>query len=58
MLEVEQASINSEAQARLAQIRSQLGLGPGTEAPSDAPADGQTAEGAAGTPGETPSPGA
>jgi hypothetical protein len=54
MLEVEQASMNSEAQARLAQIRSQLGLGAGAaaDAPSDAPT-GQTAEG-----GEAPSPGA
>ncbi|HVF13670.1 MAG TPA: PspA/IM30 family protein, partial [Acidimicrobiales bacterium] len=31
MLEVEQAQVNSEAQARLAQIRSQLGLSSGTE---------------------------
>jgi phage shock protein A len=46
MLEVEQASMNSEAQARLAQIRSQLGIGTGTgaaaEAPADAPAEGAT----------------
>jgi phage shock protein A len=35
MLEVEQASMNVEAQARLAQIRSQLGLGAAT--PQDAP---------------------
>jgi phage shock protein A len=48
MLEVEQASMNSEAQARLAQIRSQLGIGPGTGAPADAPA-----EGAPGTAGST-----
>jgi hypothetical protein len=50
MLEVEQASMNSEAQARLAQIRSQLGLAAGpsdAEAPSDAPADGTTAPGSA-----------
>jgi phage shock protein A len=42
MLEVEQASMNSEAQARLAQIRSQLGLAAGTDdtaAPSDAVQD-------------------
>jgi phage shock protein A len=53
MLEVEQASINSEAQARLAQIRTQLGLGAPAEtpqvdaAPSDAaaPADGTAAPG-------------
>lgn len=37
MLEVEQAQINSEAQARLAEIRSQLGLAPADTAP--APAD-------------------
>jgi phage shock protein A len=54
MLEVEQASMNSEAQARLAQIRSQLGIGAGTEAPADAPVEAQTE----GTPGETPSTGA
>ena len=41
MLEVEQASMNAEAQARLAQIRAQLGLeaggpSPGTPVPSDA----------------------
>jgi phage shock protein A len=40
MLEVEQASMNSEAQARLAQIRSQLGLASGEKAaPSDATGD-------------------
>jgi len=33
MLEVEQASMNSEAQARLSQIRAQLGLG-AAEAPA------------------------
>ena len=38
MLEVEQAAMNTEAQARLAQIREQLGIGPGS-APSDAPTD-------------------
>jgi phage shock protein A len=50
MLEVEQASMNVEAQARLSQIRAQLGIGPATE---DAPADGA---GAARTndAGETP----
>jgi hypothetical protein len=36
MLEVEQASMNNEAQARLAEIRSQLGLGAGSEATSGA----------------------
>ena len=48
MLEVEQASMNSEAQARLAQIRSQLGLAAGSTdrdadtaaSPTDAPAEG------------------
>jgi phage shock protein A len=61
MLEVEQASMNSEAQARLAQIRSQLGIGTGSDTPADAPAEdtpgtaGST--GSAGAPGETPSPG-
>lgn len=43
MLEVEQAAMNTEAQARLAQIRSQMGIGAGSRA--DAPAvdagDGQ-----------------
>jgi hypothetical protein len=35
MLEVEQAAMNSEAQARLAEIRSSLGLSaPGDAAPS------------------------
>ena len=41
MLEVEQAAQNTEAQARLAQIRAQLGLAP-TEAeapPTAAPAE-------------------
>jgi phage shock protein A len=38
MLEVEQASMNVEAQARLSQIRAQLGLAPAT--PQDAPAVG------------------
>ena len=52
MLEVEQASMNSEAQARLAQIRSQLGLGTGSEAAAERPTDTP-----AGTPAEgTPAP--
>ncbi len=34
MLEVEQAQVNSEAQARLSQIKAQLGLGPGETPPS------------------------
>jgi phage shock protein A len=54
MLEVEQASMNSEAQARLAQIRSQLGLAAGStdtaDTPADAPAEGTPSPG-------TPSPG-
>ncbi len=62
MLEVEQASMNSEAQARLAEIRSQLGLEAGTTAADAIPAEGQTAEGAGATgtsaPGETPAAGA
>ena len=37
MLEVEQASMNTEAQARLSQIKAQLGLG---EAPAAAPETG------------------
>jgi phage shock protein A len=58
MLEVEQASMNVEAQARLAQIRSQLGLGAGAAdavpqvnsgeaaaAPNGQPATGQPASG-------------
>jgi phage shock protein A len=55
MLEVEQASMNSEAQARLAQIRSQLGIGTGAgaaaEAPADAPAEGATGTAEGSTPG-------
>lgn len=47
MLEVEQAAMNTEAQARLAQIREQLGIGPGSSTTSDAPTD--TAGGASGT---------
>jgi len=51
MLEVEQAAANTEAQARLAQIRAQLGLAPATtEASSSEPAP--AAEPA---PGDTPS---
>jgi phage shock protein A len=43
MLEVEQAQVNSEAQARLAEIRSQLGLSPAAE-PSSAELGGPAAE--------------
>ena len=50
MLEVEQAAMNTEAQARLAEIKSQLGLTPAAEAPASEIPDlgtGQTqAEGA------------
>jgi phage shock protein A len=57
MLEIEQASRNVEAQARLSEIRTQLGLG---AAPGTAPAAGQAGEVAAGEPasGElgTPAP--
>jgi phage shock protein A len=41
MLEVEQASMNTEAQARLSEIRSSLGIGTG--AATEAPSVGQTA---------------
>jgi phage shock protein A len=61
MLEVEQASMNVEAQARLSQIRAQLGIGAGE---ADAPSTGSTgeatsssgnADSAGGTTGESPS---
>ncbi|HEY8527481.1 MAG TPA: PspA/IM30 family protein [Acidimicrobiales bacterium] len=42
MLEVEQASMNVEAQARLSQIRAQLGLGPGEGTSADSGAEGAT----------------
>jgi phage shock protein A len=50
MLEVEQASVNFEAQARLSEIRSKLGIGDGAAEPA-------AAEQAAGEPAaaETPS---
>jgi phage shock protein A len=57
MLEVEQASMNAEAQARLAQIRTQLGLTAGTEATAESPTDAP-AEGGPGTAGGGASPGA
>ena len=45
MLEVEQAQINAEAQARLSELRTQLGLPAPASAASAAPADtGQTAQ--------------
>ena len=44
MLEIEQAALNTEAQARLSEIRSQLGLDSATEAtPSPAVESGETA---------------
>jgi len=50
MLEVEQASMHNEAQARLAEIRSQLGLAAGPEPEPAAPLEQKTPdEGAAGT---------
>jgi hypothetical protein len=48
MLEVEQAAANTEAQARLAQIRAQLGLAP---AATEAAAPEAVAEPAPGEPG-------
>ena len=50
VLEVEHAAMNAEAQARLAQLRDQLGLpgaatAPGTSAPATAPAEGETPAG-------------
>jgi hypothetical protein len=49
MLEVEQATMHNEAQARLAEIRSQLGLAPAPEpaSPLEQPAPGEGAAGAA-----------
>ncbi|HKE73384.1 MAG TPA: PspA/IM30 family protein [Acidimicrobiales bacterium] len=59
MLEVEQASMNSEAQARLSQIRAQLGLAAGDTATDALPGEGQSAA-AEGAPagGDAPAPGA
>ncbi|HEX5365298.1 MAG TPA: PspA/IM30 family protein [Acidimicrobiales bacterium] len=51
MLEVEQASMSSEAQTRLADIRAQLGLSAG---PGDAPAGGGAPADAPGGPGAPP----
>jgi phage shock protein A len=57
MLEVEQASMNVEAQARLSQIRSQLGLGTASEAAAGEVSAGETpASQPAQAPGE-PAPG-
>ena len=49
MLEVEQAAMNTEAQARLSEIRSKLGIASPTAAPAPAVEGGQTAP-AEGTP--------
>lgn len=62
MLEVEQASINVEAQARLSEIRSKLGIAESpAEAPAEAPATPAEAPAtpaeAPATPSEEPSPG-
>jgi hypothetical protein len=55
MLEVEQASMNAEAQARLGQIRSQLGLESGTTAAGEVTAGGSdTASDVTATPSEQP----
>ena len=53
MLEVEQASVNVEAQSRLEKIRSEMGLGAAT---ADAPAE-EPAEAPADAPAESPEPG-
>jgi phage shock protein A len=61
MLEVEQASMNVEAQARLSQIRAQLGIGageadaPSTGSPGEAASSSGNADSAGGTTGESPS---
>src|SRR5207302_7277482 len=50
MLEVEQAQMNDQAQSRLAELRSQLGLPSADTAPEGAPAEGASApEGGAAT---------
>jgi phage shock protein A len=56
MLEVEQASQNSEAQTRLAEIRAQLGLAPVGEAAALPSADATAATAPAGTPAAEPAP--
>jgi hypothetical protein len=46
MMEVEQAAMNTQAQARLSEIKSRLGITTGTEGtPSAIPAEGETATG-------------
>lgn len=42
MLEIEQAQVNAEAQARLAEIRTQLGLAAPSAEPAERPAEGGT----------------
>jgi hypothetical protein len=51
MLEIEQASVNSEAQNRLAEMRNQMGLPPGAQsgAAELGPGAGQTGAGQTGT---------
>ncbi|HYZ97657.1 MAG TPA: PspA/IM30 family protein [Acidimicrobiales bacterium] len=50
MLEVEQAAMTSEAQARLSEIREQLGLGPATaESPAGGTESGEAAPGTSGS---------
>ena len=56
MLEVEQASINVEAQARLSEIRSKLGIAD-AEAPAATPEPATTEPAAAEQPAQEPSPG-
>jgi phage shock protein A len=58
MLEVEQASINSEAQTRLAEIRAQLGLAPAptAEVGPGTPAVAAAGAGDGAAPAETPEP--
>jgi phage shock protein A len=58
MLEVEQASINSEAQTRLAEIRAQLGLAPAptAEVGPGTPAVAAAGAGDGGTPAAAPEP--
>ena len=54
MLEVEQAAANTEAQARLAQIRAQLGLEPGRHARPPAEPAGRGRAGPRGRPRASP----
>jgi phage shock protein A len=55
MLEVEQASMNSQAQSRLAEIRAQLGLAPATPAAGEvAPGTAEAAPAPAAEPAQEP----